>query len=89
MVTGNETGIVTWVRHVSSDFAAEGMTTNQAFLWWAIGRSPRRLALGDEIITLFTDNPDAIGLAVTPFVRLSPSPIPWVDIFRVLIDLGF
>jgi hypothetical protein len=37
--------------------------------------------LGDEITALFTDNPDAIGLAVTAFVRLSPSPIPWVDIF--------
>jgi hypothetical protein len=45
--------------------------------------------LGDEITTLFTDNPDAISLAVTTFVRLSPSPIPGIDIFPMLIDLGF
>ncbi len=45
--------------------------------------------MGDEITTLFTDYPDAVGLAVAAFVRLSPGPIPWVDIFRVLIDLGF
>jgi hypothetical protein len=45
--------------------------------------------LGDEITTLFADYPDAVGLAVTAFVRLSPSPIPRVDIFGVLIDLGF
>ncbi len=45
--------------------------------------------MGDEIATLFTDDPDAIGLAVAAFVRLSPSPIPWVDIFLMLIDLGF
>jgi hypothetical protein len=44
--------------------------------------------LCDEIGALFTDNPDAIGIAVTAFVRLSPSPIPRVDIFLMPVDLG-
>ena len=66
--------------HLSSNFATEGVTTNQAFLWWSINRSPRRPALCDQVATLFTDNPETIGLTVTAFVRLSPSPIPWVDI---------
>jgi hypothetical protein len=45
--------------------------------------------LGDEIIALFTDNPDAIGLAITALVSLSPSPIPRVDIFLMPVDLSF
>jgi hypothetical protein len=44
--------------------------------------------LSDQIITLLTDDPDAIGPAVTALVRLPPSPIPRVHIFRMLIDLG-
>jgi len=44
--------------------------------------------LRDEIIALFTDNPDAIRLAVTALVSLSPSPIPRVDIFLMPVDLG-
>ena len=64
------------------------MTTNQAFLWRAISWRPRGLALTDQISTLLTDDPDAIGLAVNALVRLPPSPIPRVHIFRMLIDLG-
>ena len=44
--------------------------------------------MGDEIATLFTDNPDAIGLAITALVSLSPSPVPRVDIFMMPVDLG-
>ena len=44
--------------------------------------------MGDKVTTLFTDYPDAIGLAVAALVRLSPSPIPRVDILLMPVDLG-
>ncbi len=43
----------------------------------------------NQFATLFTDSPETIGLAVTALARLSPNPIPRVDILLMLIDLDF
>ena len=70
----------------SPDFAAESVATNQSSLRRTVDGSSGRLALRDQLATLFTDNPETFSFTVNALVRLSTSTIPWIDIVFVSID---
>lgn len=71
---------------ISTDLAAEGMTTNQSSLRRTVHGSFRRLALSDKLATFFTDNPETFSLTVDALVCLAPSTVPGIDIVFVSID---
>src|SRR5919109_141641 len=71
----------------SSNFAAEGVAANQPLLCRSIDRSPRRLSLRNQVATHFANNPKTVRLTVAALVRLSPSPVPRINILSMLVDL--